>query len=412
MAADYPFYVEPTQVGSLVAALDAVVGAGKEPTRLGRVKDLVRRFSWDQTAQQTQKYTMPYLKPEDLPPPPPGRRAWPWTDGDANELMPEGATLPVVTVVTPSYNQGAFLEETIRSVLLQGFPNLEYIIIDGGSTDGSVEIIKKYAPWIAWWVSEPDNGQTTAINKGWRQATGDYVTWLNSDDFLLPGSLQKAVTTLEQSNADIAYGDVLFVDEQSRPRPHPYHKLPARPFDKEDMIVRWRNPIPQQGFLMRRELLDELGYLDESFNFTMDFEYWVRLAVHGKKGQPVPDTIAAFRQHEAAKTSTLHLNRISDRYRIYEKVFGSRQMPEADMMQARRSMQNLDRLAAYIAYTAANSKEVRRHAWAYLRSAKLGALPWAAALILLSLSGDRGMRLLRRAYQRSRMSAVEHLSSN
>jgi hypothetical protein len=125
------------------------------------------------------------------------------------------------------------------------------------------------------------------------------------------------------------------------------------------MIVRWRNPIPQQGFLMRRELLDELGYLDESFNFTMDFEYWVRLAVHGKKGQPVPDTIAAFRQHEAAKTSTLHLNRISDRYRIYEKVFSAAGMMHRSrywLPQARRSMQNFDRLATYIAYTAANSK--------------------------------------------------------
>jgi len=120
----------------------------------------------------------------ELPPPPPGREGFPWTEGSRPlpERTPEGTAWPRLSVVTPSYQQAAFLEETIRSVLLQGHPDLEYWVVDGGSTDGSVEIIEKYAPWLAGWVSERDQGQTDAINKGLRRVTGQVVAYLNSDD--------------------------------------------------------------------------------------------------------------------------------------------------------------------------------------------------------------------------------------
>jgi len=112
-----------------------------------------------------------------LPPPPNDRVGWPWTEATppAGETLPDGRPWPKISIVTPSYNQGQFIEETIRSVLLQGYPNLEYLIIDGGSTDGSVEIIRKYEPWLAYWVSERDGGQSEAINKGFRRATGEIV---------------------------------------------------------------------------------------------------------------------------------------------------------------------------------------------------------------------------------------------
>ncbi|MBD2385331.1 glycosyltransferase family 2 protein [Cylindrospermum sp. FACHB-282] len=126
-----------------------------------------------------------------LPLPLPGKIGWPWTDETQKlpEKMPDGSEWPKITIVTPNYNYGQFIEETIRSVLLQGYPNLEYIIIDGGSTDNSVDIIKKYEPWLTYWVSEKDQGQASAINKGIELATGTWFNWLNSDDILLQNSL-------------------------------------------------------------------------------------------------------------------------------------------------------------------------------------------------------------------------------
>lgn len=130
-------------------------------------------------------------KLSELPPPPPGKTGWPWTEETERlpNTMPDGGEWPRISIVTPNYNYGQFIEETIRSVLLQGYPNLEYIVIDGGSTDDSVEIIKKYEPWLSYWVSEKDRGQANAINKGISIATGEWFNWLNSDDILLNNAL-------------------------------------------------------------------------------------------------------------------------------------------------------------------------------------------------------------------------------
>src|SRR5882724_1831262 len=158
----------------------------------------------------------------ELPAPPEGRTGWPWTtesprvDGDpAWAASPP----PSITVVVPSYEQASFLEETLRSVLLQGHPDLELIVMDGGSKDGSVDIIRRYERWISSWVSEPDGGQSAAINKGWRRATGRLLTWLNSDDTLLPGWAREMTLALGRDAAvDFAYCDVQVVDRDSRPQ--------------------------------------------------------------------------------------------------------------------------------------------------------------------------------------------------
>jgi glycosyltransferase involved in cell wall biosynthesis len=130
--------------------------------------------------------------PPDLPPPPPGKAGWPWGPpaGPLPAAMRDGSPWPRLSVVTPSFNQARFLEETIRSVLLQGYPNLEYIVIDGGSGDGSVEIIRKYEPWLAYWVSEPDGGHMNGLNKGFARSTGEIMAWQNSDDKYCPWAFQ------------------------------------------------------------------------------------------------------------------------------------------------------------------------------------------------------------------------------
>ena len=133
-------------------------------------------------------------KLHELPPPPRGRNGWPWTEESTPlEKLSDGGQYPRISIVTPSFNQGTFIEETIRSVLLQGYPDIEYFVLDGGSTDNSVDIIKKYSRWIQFWVSEPDGGQSAAINRGLRMGSGFCATWINSDDLLCKDALTSQV---------------------------------------------------------------------------------------------------------------------------------------------------------------------------------------------------------------------------
>jgi glycosyltransferase involved in cell wall biosynthesis len=146
---------------------------------------------------------------DELPPPPPGKSGWPWTEISTTLAPPvvNGASQPKITIVTPSYNQGKYIEETIRSVLLQQYPNLEYIIMDGGSSDESVEIIKKYSKWISYWKSEPDKGQSDAINKGMKIGTGSIAGWINSDDMLCKDALNRFAYNFDFSENYIYIGD-------------------------------------------------------------------------------------------------------------------------------------------------------------------------------------------------------------
>lgn len=206
-------------------------------------------------------------------------------------------TLPVVTIVTPSYNQAQFLEQTIQSVLSQDYPRLEYIIVDGGSGDGSLEIIRRYADQLAWWVSEPDRGQTDAINKGFAHAGGDILAWLNSDDTYLPGAISEAVNFL-QANPEVGmvYGDADLIDERGKV----IGRFPARQTDYQ-RLRRGYVHIPQQAAFFRADLWKRVGPLDPSFYFAMDFDLWVRLA----KIAPLkyhPRRWASFRLHGEAKS--------------------------------------------------------------------------------------------------------------
>jgi GT2 family glycosyltransferase len=212
-------------------------------------------------------------------------------------------SLPLVTVVTPSYNQAAFLEQTIHSVLEQDYPAVEYLVIDGGSSDGSLEIIQKYASRLAGWVSEADRGQADAINKGFRQAHGEIVAWLNSDDLYLPGAISGAVAALQADpspgrepgeSAGMVYGDALTIDPQGRT----LKKLAFPDWSQADLCA--FRIICQPAVFMRRQVLEQAGYLDLSYHYMLDHHLWLRIGELGHI-RHVPRYWAAARFHPAAK---------------------------------------------------------------------------------------------------------------
>ena len=210
--------------------------------------------------------------------------------------------LPLVSIVTPSYNQAVFLEETLTSVLNQdceraGIARLEYIVVDGGSTDGSVDILRRYADRLSWWVSEPDQGQTDALNKGFGRARGEILAWINSDDTYLPHAVGEAVQVLQANPAvGMVYGDANLIDEQGRV----LGPFPARQTDYQ-RLRRGFVHIPQQTAFFRADLWRRVGPLDPSFYFAMDYDLWVRLA----RLAPMlyhPRLWANFRLHSSGKS--------------------------------------------------------------------------------------------------------------
>ena len=205
--------------------------------------------------------------------------------------------LPLVSVVTPSYNQASFLEFTIRSVLEQNYPNIEYILVDGGSTDGSVDIIQRYADRFAWWISEKDRGQTDAINKGFARAKGDILAWLNSDDTYEPHAISDAVELLQgRPDVGLVYGDANFIDENGCI----IGRFPAAQTNYR-RLRRGYVHIPQQASFWRSDLWKKVGPLDPSFYFAMDYDLWVRLAAQASV-QYTPRLWANFRLHTQGKT--------------------------------------------------------------------------------------------------------------
>lgn len=206
--------------------------------------------------------------------------------------------LPLVSIITPSYNQVRFIEATLRSVLEQDYPSIEYLVVDGASTDGSMEVIRRYADRLAWWVSEKDSGQSEAVNKGLRWAHGEIVGWLNSDDVYLPGAVSAAVATFRSHpEAGLVYGDALAIDADGKP----FNMMHARQYTLADLMA--FNIICQPAAFMRRSVLEQVDYLDPAYHLLMDNLLWMRMAQKAPIVY-VPQTWAAARYHEEAKNRT------------------------------------------------------------------------------------------------------------
>ena len=227
-------------------------------------------------------------------------------------------TLPLVSIVTPSYNQGRFLESTIRSVLEQEYPNIEYILVDGGSTDGSIDIIQRHSDRFAWWVSEKDKGQTDAINKGFSHAQGDILAWINSDDTYEPYAVSEAVDFLRaHPEVGLVYGDANFIDETGGV----IARFPAAQTDYQ-RLRRGYVHIPQQAAFWRADLWKKVAPLDPSFFFAMDYDLWIRLAAHAALKNK-PRVWANFRLHVGGKTITADERCWPEMLRIHYRDGGS-----------------------------------------------------------------------------------------
>lgn len=222
---------------------------------------------------------------------------------------------PTVTVVTPSYNQGRFIRETIDSVLSQDYPAIEYMVIDGGSTDDTVSILKGYGSRVSW-ISEPDKGQSEAINKGWKRATGEIVAWLNSDDIYLPGAISTGVTYL-QSHPDVGlvYGDGFHMSEEGGA----LGRFPSEPFSVDRLKETCF--IAQPTTFVRRSVIEQVGFIRDSLRYCMDYDLWIRISKRYRL-QYVPIPMANIRLHNDCKTVKDRVATYAETVRMLKSNYG------------------------------------------------------------------------------------------
>jgi GT2 family glycosyltransferase len=301
-----------------------------------------------------------------------------------------GETRPRVTVVTPSFNQGAFLEETIRSVLNQDYPHIEYVVVDGGSTDESVEVIRRYEDQLAWWKSEPDSGQVDALQKGFAQATGSLVGWLNSDDVLLPGAVTAVVEAFERSpEALLIYGDNLLIDESSRE----IAPLPARPFDLVEMVRTVQNHVPQPGSFFRRSAL-ELAPLNERGYYYFDFEFVLALGMRGPV-ERISHVLAGYRLHEVSKSVSEPIRKAEDQLRVVDAIYALPDLPPPVLAVEQEARARAELTAAEYFYAAGAHRRAIACVMRSLRRSPRAVLPRAASVGLRTLLPPRVARALR-----------------
>jgi glycosyltransferase involved in cell wall biosynthesis len=248
--------------------------------------------------------------------------------------------MTLVSVITPSFNQAAFLRQTLHSVLDQDYREFEYLVVDGGSSDGSVEIIKEHSDRLAWWISESDSGQAEAINKGFARAKGEITAWLNSDDYYLPGALRAATQAFEaHPDAVLVYGNVQSVDEAG----HIINQQRFRQCSLEDLLC--FRIIGQPAAFMRRRAVQAVGSLNTGFNLLLDHQLWIRLARIGRIVH-VDQTWAAARYHPGAKNRAQAGQFGSEAFRLLDWAGGEQDLDQVLRPIMRRARASAHRLNA------------------------------------------------------------------
>lgn len=312
----------------------------------------------------------------------------------AAQPLPPLPPQPLVTIVTPAFNAGRFIEATIRSVLDQDYPAIEYIVMDGGSTDGTLDVLRRYGDRLTW-RSGRDGGQSAAINAGWRAGRGQVLAWLNADDTYFPGAVGSAVAYLQQHPAAaMVYGDCDMIDERG------YTLRPYRtgPFDIVAMVRQAQNPIPQPAAFMRRAALDAAGYLDQRLHMAMDLELWLRLGLRYEVGY-LPRRLATLREHPGTKTLA-QLERLGpELLMIYEWLFDQPDLPPALLARRCEAMSAALLRAANNFYIAGLLAPARRYLLASWRRAPTRLNHTALKLLLLGALGRPGWWAFTRARQ-------------
>lgn len=303
---------------------------------------------------------------------------------------------PRVSIITPSFNQAAYLEQTILSVLGQDYPNLEYIVVDGGSTDGSQVVIQKYADRLAWWVSEKDSGQAEAVNKGLQRASGEIVGWLNSDDLYLPGAVAGAVTAMRTyPQAGLIFSDVESIDAQGQ-------RINVMRFDDWDLRdLMAFHIISEPGVFMRRTALEQAGYLDLTYHYLLDHQLWLRLGLIAPIRYVPGARWAAARFHPGAKNVAQAAAFGAEAYRIAEWMETQPAFqPHLEQIR-KRVWAGAHRLNAFYLLDGGQPRAALRAYWKALAQYPPVVLPdWYR--VLYALFSPLGLESLRRAYLRRR----------
>jgi glycosyltransferase involved in cell wall biosynthesis len=293
-----------------------------------------------------------------------------------------------VSVVTPSFNQGGFIREAVDSVLAQDGVRLEYLVVDGGSTDGTLEVLRAYGDRVRW-MSEPDRGQADAINKGWRRTTGEIIAWLNADDVYRPGGVRRAVAFLSRHpDVDLVFGDCDYID--GRGAVIGRHR--TRPVDSLALLRSAISYIPQPAAFLRRRVLDTVGYLDETLHYVMDFDFWLRVAVRHRIAY-LPECLAAFRFHGGSKSVRQSAQMADELIRVYDRLFASPNLPAAVRRLERVAMSNARYLAADYYLLAGQSHRARACVLDGWRRLPWNLQPRLFKVLALGQAGSRGARI-------------------